>query len=237
MAGAPKGGSLLEFANKARDALSDVLSGLGPEGTRRSAPADLPSSTVFLNVYDIVRSNNVLYYVGMGVHHTGVEVYGMEFAFGRCAGDTGVVQVEPKNTPPHTFREQLVLGTTKLTRGEVVALLQEFKGNREQWSGYSYHLVRNNCNHFSGAFAKRLLPPDVRFETYQEMMMGNGSNDVVEIYDNGERETVQLSNGNSVTVPVLMPSWVNRLASSAEGILGSKLVDSLDDMDKRAQVS
>ncbi|CBH18384.1 PPPDE putative peptidase domain containing protein, putative [Trypanosoma equiperdum] len=214
--------------------VTNILGRLDIGGNDRKVRSDLPPNTVFLNVYDITVANRILYYTGAGVHHTGVELYGMEFAFGRCEEDTGVFQVEPKNTPPHTFREQLVLGTTQLTRGEVLGLVQEMKGNRERWSGRSYHIVKNNCNSFSEAFAKRLLPPDVRYDQHQAREKKDGSSSVVEVYDNGEREVVRLSGGQSVEVPVLMPSWVNRLANTAERILGEDLVQKIDDIDRKA---
>lgn len=37
---------------------------------------------VKLNVYDLSEQNNVLYWCGFGVFHTGVEVYGVEYAYG-----------------------------------------------------------------------------------------------------------------------------------------------------------
>ena len=38
--------------------------------------------TVFLNVYDLSEQNDYLYWCGFGVFHTGVEVFGSEFAYG-----------------------------------------------------------------------------------------------------------------------------------------------------------
>lgn len=37
---------------------------------------------VMLNVYDLTTQNDWTYHCGIGVFHTGVEVYGVEYAFG-----------------------------------------------------------------------------------------------------------------------------------------------------------
>lgn len=39
-------------------------------------------ATVFLNVYDLVEQNHWTYWCGVGIFHSGVEVYGIEYAFG-----------------------------------------------------------------------------------------------------------------------------------------------------------
>lgn len=37
---------------------------------------------VYLNVYDLTPQNGWTYWCGVGVFHTGVEVYGIEYAYG-----------------------------------------------------------------------------------------------------------------------------------------------------------
>jgi hypothetical protein len=190
---------------------------------------------VSLNVYDIVPYNDVLVPWGLGVHHTAIEVHGMEIAFGRCQRGSGVFECQPKRCPGHKFREQLVLGTTPYSQVEVEQWLlhmmhavtdtgndgpvlreavavneqedddeggNEGQGGRyspvegkaasiyrssgaatppprpptassavgvhaapavpddaSYWLGQRYHLLRNNCNHFSAYVAATLLPP------------------------------------------------------------------------------
>ncbi|CUG88190.1 Hypothetical protein, putative [Bodo saltans] len=212
-------------------------------GRRRDGSSTaLPSSTVFLNVYDIVPYNDVLVPWGLGVHHTGIEVHGMEIAFGRCQRGSGVFECHPKRCPGHKFREQLVLGTTPYSQGDVeqwlLYLMHAHEDHQEAtsshdaqtpmlreaatvngrdnddddeggdendgrfspvekttsssqqpryeatptptprvvphlsysesedispedaryWLGQRYHLLRNNCNHFSAYVASKLLP-------------------------------------------------------------------------------
>ncbi|EAN96894.1 hypothetical protein C3747_161g45 [Trypanosoma cruzi] len=212
--------SVLKPLNKSGDtARAPVSATEKGRGERKFA-----ENTVFLNLYDLTEANDVLYHAGIGLHHTGVEVYGMEFAFGRCDEGSGVFEVAPRYSPPHIFREQLVLGETQLSQQEVLNLVKEFKENDRQWSGRAYHLVQNNCNHFSEAFAMRLLPPEVRAEQQRQ---GN-----LRVYDDGEREVVELSNGKTAILPPLMPRWINRLARNASRFMPSKLVERIDAMDR-----
>ncbi len=40
------------------------------------------SNQVVLNVYDLIGQNAFTYWCGVGVFHTGVEIYGIEYAYG-----------------------------------------------------------------------------------------------------------------------------------------------------------
>ena len=111
-------------------------------------------SDVFLNVYDITSLNAVLGLVGMGAHHSGVEVFMREYCFGRAVSDTGVHSIPPKSCEGHTFRESIYLGRTTLSRSEVHALIRELQ---KTYTSDMYHVVRWNCNHFAEELCNRLL--------------------------------------------------------------------------------
>lgn len=49
---------------------------------------------VYLNVYDLSEQNNFLYWCGFGVYHTGVEVFGFEYAYGGIVCFKGFKKVE-----------------------------------------------------------------------------------------------------------------------------------------------
>jgi deubiquitinase DESI2 len=55
---------------------------------------------VVVNVYDLTPQNNVMYWMGVGVYHTGVEVHGIEYAFGGHDYDlSGVFATNPREAP------------------------------------------------------------------------------------------------------------------------------------------
>lgn len=215
----------------------------------RESLRSLPSSTVFLNVYDIVPYNDILVPWGIGVHHSAIEVHGMEIAFGRCPRGSGVFECQPKRCPGHKFRLQLVLGTTPYSQGDVEAWLESMlrvpdeaimlqggdaehsaRGEEqndedstryspterpgpsppyskersssscdddvdrpEYWAGPRYHLLRNNCNHFSSFLAAKLLPllPTPPFDGdvgQHEGVWFRGIPSNVPRYETGEKE-------------------------------------------------
>ncbi|CAN8284233.1 unnamed protein product [Cochlearia groenlandica] len=104
------------------------------------------SIPVYLNVYDLTPMNAYGYWIGLGVFHSGVEVHGVEYAFGaHKSSSTGIFRVEPKKCPGFTFRKSILVGKTDIVAKQVRVfmdkLAQEYKGNK-------YHLITRNCNHF-----------------------------------------------------------------------------------------
>lgn len=114
---------------------------------------------VYLNVYDLVEQNNWTHWAGVGIYHSGVEIYGVEYAFGGHEYDApGVFATHPRAAPGTVqWREAILVGRTHLSPAEVYALVQgmgqEYKGNR-------YHLLQMNCNTFSSDLCKRLTGTD-----------------------------------------------------------------------------
>ena len=58
--------------------------------------------------YDLSPANEYLYTIGMGLHHSGVEILGREYSF---ASGGGIFDSSPKEAPGAQFREALELGT------------------------------------------------------------------------------------------------------------------------------
>lgn len=110
----------------------------------------MEDANVFINVYDITpRLNRWLRccFLQWGVYHTGVEVYGKEFAFGgHDAETTGVFCAQPKAIKGAVFQKRIPVGRTELSPSE---LRQQIAALAPEWSGNSYNLLKRNCNHFT----------------------------------------------------------------------------------------
>ncbi|CAI9104474.1 OLC1v1003153C1 [Oldenlandia corymbosa var. corymbosa] len=115
------------------------------------SPRETP---VYLNVYDLTPINGYLYWAGIGVFHTGVEVHGIEYAFGAHDYPTsGVFEVEPRQCPGFKFRKSIFVGTTYMDPIQVRDFIEQ---QSAFYSGDTYQLVRKNCNHFCEDLCYRL---------------------------------------------------------------------------------
>ncbi|KAL3835492.1 hypothetical protein ACJIZ3_010228 [Penstemon smallii] len=104
------------------------------------------SVPVHLNVYDLTSVNGYAYWLGLGVYHSGVQVHGLEYAFGAHEfPTTGIFESEPKQCDGFTFRKSILIGWTDLTPGEVKGAMDKLA---EKYRGDAYNLITKNCNHF-----------------------------------------------------------------------------------------
>ncbi|XP_014520628.1 deSI-like protein At4g17486 isoform X2 [Vigna radiata var. radiata] len=108
---------------------------------------NIPGNTpVYLNVYDLTTVNGYMYWAGLGIFHSGVEVYGVEYAFGAHDYPTsGVFEVEPRQCPGFKFRKSVFMGTTNLDPFQIREFMERQSAN---YNGDTYHLIVKNCNHF-----------------------------------------------------------------------------------------
>ncbi|EFN55274.1 hypothetical protein CHLNCDRAFT_13602, partial [Chlorella variabilis] len=99
--------------------------------------------------------NDWTYWCGVGVFHSGVEVYGVEYAFGGHEFDApGVFATNPRHAPGTVaWREAIPVGHCDLSPAEVHAVVQQMGA---QYRGNRYHLLQMNCNHFSSDLCSRL---------------------------------------------------------------------------------
>ncbi|GAB2291240.1 hypothetical protein Dimus_025496 [Dionaea muscipula] len=110
---------------------------------------------VYLNVYDLTPINGYVFWAGLGIFHTGIEVHGVEYAFGAHDFPTsGVFEVEPRQCPGFKFRKAIFMGTTCLGPLQVRELMEEESGN--SYKGDAYHLIVKNCNHFCDDISYKL---------------------------------------------------------------------------------
>ncbi|KAL8054535.1 hypothetical protein ABFX02_05G142400 [Erythranthe guttata] len=109
---------------------------------------------VYLNVYDLTPINGYAYWLGLGIYHSGVQVHGIEYAFGAHEHSaTGIFEVEPKHCPGFTFRKSILIGRSDLGLNEVSEFMEKLA---EEYSGNTYNLITRNCNHFCNDVCLRL---------------------------------------------------------------------------------
>lgn len=104
------------------------------------------TTPVYLNVYDLTPMNGYVYWAGLGIFHSGVEVHGVEYAFGaHDYATSGVFVVEPRQCPGFKFRKSVFIGMTSLEPIQVREFMEQHSAN---YNGDTYHLIIKNCNHF-----------------------------------------------------------------------------------------
>ncbi|PAA61862.1 hypothetical protein BOX15_Mlig032727g1 [Macrostomum lignano] len=111
---------------------------------------------VLINVYDLHWTNRMTKRLRLAAYHTGLEVYGVEIAYGDC----GVYRIKPKDVNSMecdmVFKKSVQLGCTDYKREDVL-LISQWLG-QTLFTGRMYDLLRRNCNHFSATMGKLLCP-------------------------------------------------------------------------------
>jgi hypothetical protein len=92
----------------------------------------------------------------VGVFHSGVEIYGKEYAYGgHPFPSSGIYKLNPRDAgklgEQFQFRQSVHVGHTDLTEDDVKRILAEFE---KDFRCDRYHLINKKCNHFSGSFTK-----------------------------------------------------------------------------------
>lgn len=113
---------------------------------------------VYLHIYDLSPINKFLYLFGLGLYHSGLEVYGREYTF---AGGAGIFDSKPKEVieiEGVPLRETIVIGETMKSRKDIADIIHSL---RDQYGGNDYNLITRNCNTFANSLCSRILGIDI----------------------------------------------------------------------------
>ncbi|CAI4223635.1 unnamed protein product [Auanema sp. JU1783] len=120
-------------------------------------------AVVRLNVYDMYWLNDYAANIGFGIFHSGIEIYGVEYAYGGHPYNfSGIFENTPQDAEElgenFKFKESIYLGETDFSTNDVRELI---KAVGKDYRGDRYHLMNRNCNHFSSVLAKTLTGIDI----------------------------------------------------------------------------
>ncbi|KAM7256530.1 hypothetical protein ACFE04_012271 [Oxalis oulophora] len=104
------------------------------------------SVPVYLNVYDLTSFNGYAYWLGLGVYHSGVQVHGIEYAYGGHEDPTtGIFKSVPQQCVGFKLRKSILIGKTNLDPAQVKSMMDKLA---KDYKGDAYNLLTKNCNHF-----------------------------------------------------------------------------------------
>ncbi|KER20799.1 hypothetical protein T265_10736 [Opisthorchis viverrini] len=136
----------------------DRVSLRGSKGNRGSVSSLPTGASVAVNVYDMLWLNVYINNLGIGVYHTGVVVYGIEYCYGgHPLSYSGIFAMAPQDVetlgPNYSYKSTIEVGHTDFTETDIALILEDMG---PQYRGDQYHLLRRNCNHFSDSFIQIL---------------------------------------------------------------------------------
>lgn len=120
------------------------------------------SPEVLLHIYEVGELSEGVQQMlstvfGKNAFHVGVEIYGIEWAFGQSKAHHSASGISasssPKTHPCHRYKETLSLGRTSKSPEEVSSLITSMDF---MWLAKEYHPLRRNCVNFAEEMCDKL---------------------------------------------------------------------------------
>lgn len=183
---------------------------VGPTGPIRS-------NTVMLHIYDLIANdtlvelpwgcvfelgkcfsgmNSALHELGTGAYHVGVEINGIEYAYGSTdiPGRTGVFSCKPKQSPGYQYRTTIDFGQRTVTKrkwkrvprpdksGDDRIEVEKYIDGRQvikemlpEYMGIDYNLLRKNCCTFARDVCLRMNVPEEEIPSWFRNLAESGA--------------------------------------------------------------
>jgi len=121
------------------------------------------STPVYISIYDMYTMNNYIAMIGVGIYHTGIEIFGKEFGYGGHPFPfSGIFEMQPRDTEElgetFRFKESIEIGRTDFSPSEVEQIIAMLG---RDFRGIDYHLMNKNCNHFTEKLCKTLCGVEI----------------------------------------------------------------------------
>lgn len=185
--------------------------------SRVAASGPIRSNTLMLHIYDLIANdtlmelpwgcvfeigkcfsgmNSALHELGTGAYHVGVEINGIEYAFGSTdiPGRTGIFSCKPKKSPGYQYRTTIDFGQRTVTKckwkrvprpdnsGEDRIEVEKFIDGRQiikemipEYMGTDYDLLRKNCCTFARDVCLRMNVPDEEIPSWFRNLAESGA--------------------------------------------------------------
>ena len=110
---------------------------------------------VYINIYDLHYINKLTWYLGFGIYHTGIQLYGTEYSYG-C--NSGINAIIPKTITNIPLRETIYLGSTNKSYSEIYNIIMDMKSI---YTNDAYNILNNNCNNFCNDLSNKVLGTNI----------------------------------------------------------------------------
>ena len=173
-----------------------------------------PGNRIYLHVYDLISRdtlmllppfgclveigqcfadmNTALHQLGTGAYHVGIEVNGVEYAYGAATqpGRTGVFTCFPKMSPGYQYRTSINLGKrpqvrrkVPVTNGNGIVIVEErtveatavLKEMAFEYLGTDYDILRKNCCSFACDASQRFGVPEEEIPSWFRNLAESGA--------------------------------------------------------------
>ena len=126
---------------------------------------------IYLNIYHKNIFSEYLQLVGLGMFHSTIEIFDLEFSFGFCeTGMCGITVSKSGISNKMKIKEKIYLGHTHFNLKTIKELIYTISSS---WEGSTYNPFIKNCNDFTKDFSTLLLEDNAYYPEYVNLLAGS----------------------------------------------------------------